>query len=688
MMKKIYKYIFIFAFIIFTFFVINDVSADYKASVVNPSGAKCSLKSNSTGYCYYKDSNLNDFVQSVVWLDSGDEVTVIESKEKVNSPDKNVCSDYYVYTSYYFSAYNKTFYGYYCHANLSTGEISDELKKEFSDAGFPESYWNKLAILKQAHPDWTFKAIDTDLDFNTVILNQTYGTKSLLRRSMSNNYAYLDISNSGFNYKGDKYIAYDDITGSDPWYKANYDAIAYYVDPRNFLSDMYIFQFETLNYDESVSDDKIKGSLSSILNNGYLANFIDIFLEAGKLSGVNPIYLASLSKEEIGNESSPSTAISGQYNGMFNFYNIGANSGENPVYNGLDFAANTDSITLRPWNTEYKAIVGGAKWIYNSYIYHGQDTSYFKKYNVVYNYLVAIGKKPTYSNYSNQYMQNIKAPSSEAETTYRSYYNNNMLDLSYTFYIPVYNNMPDSTYLPTNGGWPNNYLDSIKINDKLIADFDGDVEEYNYYLDINNKDIDITATPVSSTATISGTGKFKVEENTTKVIKVTAQNGNVKEYKINIILTGAEIEDPINVQKTLNNAGIKNGDKYITGLLINSDISNIKTKILNANSDASVILKDRNDSIKESGIVSTGDKVIITVGSETKEYELVVYGDVNGDGKIKATDYVLIKNKIMGTGILSGPYLEAADVNRDGNVKATDYVLIKNSIMGIGTIIQ
>ena len=30
---------------------------------------------------------------------------------------------------------------------------------------------------------------------------------------------------------------------------------------------------------------------------------------------------------------------------------------------------------------------------------------------------------------------------------------------------------------------------------------------------------------------------------------------------------------------------------------------------------------------------------------------------------------------------LSGAYAKAADVNKDGNVKATDYMLIKNYIM-------
>ena len=78
----------------------------------------------------------------------------------------------------------------------------------------------------------------------------------------------------------------------------------------------------------------------------------------------------------------------------------------------------------------------------------------------------------------------------------------------------------------------------------------------------------------------------------------------------------------------------------------------------------------------------------MTVGNETKEYEVVIYGDVTGDGVIKATDYVKIKNYIMGNSSLSGVYKEAADINKDGNVKATDYVKIKNHIMGTDNISQ
>ena len=58
-----------------------------------------------------------------------------------------------------------------------------------------------------------------------------------------------------------------------------------------------------------------------------------------------------------------------------------------------------------------------------------------------------------------------------------------------------------------------------------------------------------------------------------------------------------------------------------------------------------------------------------------------VKGDVNSDGKVTSSDYVLIKNHIMGTKSLSEDAKKYADYNGDGKVTSSDYVLIKNYIM-------
>ena len=58
-------------------------------------------------------------------------------------------------------------------------------------------------------------------------------------------------------------------------------------------------------------------------------------------------------------------------------------------------------------------------------------------------------------------------------------------------------------------------------------------------------------------------------------------------------------------------------------------------------------------------------------------------GDVNGDGFVKANDYLIIKDFIMDNNNIdvTDKFLMAADVTGDGKVKANDYLKIKDHIM-------
>ena len=72
-----------------------------------------------------------------------------------------------------------------------------------------------------------------------------------------------------------------------------------------------------------------------------------------------------------------------------------------------------------------------------------------------------------------------------------------------------------------------------------------------------------------------------------------------------------------------------------------------------------------------------GDKCIQT-------FTCKLYGDVNGDGKISAMDYMLIKNKIMEVKEITGAIeKDVSDVNSDSKISALDYMLIKNDILDV-----
>lgn len=57
-------------------------------------------------------------------------------------------------------------------------------------------------------------------------------------------------------------------------------------------------------------------------------------------------------------------------------------------------------------------------------------------------------------------------------------------------------------------------------------------------------------------------------------------------------------------------------------------------------------------------------------------------GDVNGDGSINVTDYVMAKRAVLGTYTLSEEQKARADVNGDGSINTTDYLMIKRHVLG------
>ena len=88
--------------------------------------------------------------------------------------------------------------------------------------------------------------------------------------------------------------------------------------------------------------------------------------------------------------------------------------------------------------------------------------------------------------------------------------------------------------------------------------------------------------------------------------------------------------------------------------------------------------------VTKENLIYTGGKTKIYDGDKLiLEFVNVIRGDINGDGKISALDYVKVKNHIMKTNVIDSKsiYFKAADANNDNGISALDYVRIKNIIM-------
>ena len=193
--------------------------------------------------------------------------------------------------------------------------------------GFPESYKRRLRYIHKQHPTWVFEAINTNLNFADVIENEY-------------DLCVIDTTNT-------IYLNPTDYSTEKGWHTPNRETTAYYLDPRNFIFNQErILQFEKLFYNDVYTE----ASVQAVLNNTFMSgasvldnqSYASIFVEAGRTSNVNPVYLASLSKQEVGTKVGRATSgaeftYEGKtYSGLYNFYNIGAYaSASSPVLAGL-----------------------------------------------------------------------------------------------------------------------------------------------------------------------------------------------------------------------------------------------------------------------------------------------------------------------------------------------------------------
>lgn len=72
-------------------------------------------------------------------------------------------------------------------------------------------------------------------------------------------------------------------------------------------------------------------------------------------------------------------------------------------------------------------------------------------------------------------------------------------------------------------------------------------------------------------------------------------------------------------------------------------------------------------------------KLEASIIAEHYGYTKEAVGDIDGDGKVNAKDYTMLKRHVENT--LTSEQLDRADVNKDGKVDAKDYEAIKKSIL-------
>ncbi|MBQ7152686.1 MAG: hypothetical protein IJR83_01955 [Clostridia bacterium] len=347
-------------------------------------------------------------------------------------------------------------------ARAAAEPLHTEAYEELLTAGFSEQYASMLEEVLLAHPAWTFLPLCTALyapgyTWDFCVGQETADPQTNLIPAADMYAAYRHPSNQNLYDAG--------------YYQASPAAVSYFMDPRNFLNEADLFQFLDLSYadiPEETIEELLAGSFMSrrTLENGL--TFAQTFIEAGRQAGVNPLYLAVKALQEQGREGT-SAVISGRcgtwlyenapeteqdrdsllsFDGCYNLFNIGASG--NGVY--AIYLHAMERAKSQGWDSISRSVEGGALLLKESYIDRYQSTLYLQKFNVDARSVTPAG---TSRNFWSQYAQNVADALSQSRNLYAMLASTDDLDLSYTFLIPVYPDMPKTACPdPANGSCP------------------------------------------------------------------------------------------------------------------------------------------------------------------------------------------------------------------------------------------
>ncbi|MFR5876254.1 MAG: fibronectin type III domain-containing protein [Eubacterium sp.] len=323
--------------------------------------------------------------------------------------------------------------------SADAASFSAELKAK----GFPDSYISSLVTLHEKYPNWNFEVFNTGLKWSDAVSGErSPHSKQLIQKSSSLGSAYY--CNCSSCYKNGSYVPQEGST----WISASEKAVKYYMDPRNWLSEKYIFQFESTSYDSTqtqsgvesiIASTWMKNSNISYVNtsgstvtyknsSGNTVKYSAAILSAAKNSGMSAYYLASKIVQEVGGSKPTAGGAVGTrlpFKGIYNYYNIGAYAGAS---DGLAWAAgflkSTKATTLYSSYDSTKKAGSGTKTSVkaNQYMtYIGTYGDYYKvrlynelgsnsySTNGAVGYILKSALRTTYFNYGRPWTSPYKA---------------------------------------------------------------------------------------------------------------------------------------------------------------------------------------------------------------------------------------------------------------------------------------
>lgn len=339
--------------------------------------------------------------------------------------------------------------------------------KKLEEAGFPSSYREGLCALSIAHPTWSFEPL-----FVTEISREAgeeYDFSFVIRKE-------CEEADRSLVASGKEYLPYscgDGVLYDTGFYRATPEAVAYLMDPRNFLGEEGVFQF--LSPESDLPSSK---AVEAVLEGTVAEGLSETLLQMGQALSLDPLQLAVRLRQEQGTDGNAlyrgnagsvlwdwfrkgvqredgkwiATPASGYQkedltalDGYYNPFNLSAygSGGFSVLLSGARFSRE------RGWDSLEKGLWGGGEKLAEDYGKRYQTTLYLQKWNVDARSRTEKGES---RNFWGQYMQNVGGALTEGKRLYEAYCRLGLLEQPLSFLIPVYEGMPQTPVSDPAGG--------------------------------------------------------------------------------------------------------------------------------------------------------------------------------------------------------------------------------------------
>lgn len=231
-----------------------------------------------------------------------------------------------------------------------------------------------------------------------------------------------------------------------------------------------------------------------------------------------------------------------------------------------------------------------------------------------------------------------------------------------------------------------NKVTDIRLNEKEIYIPVGETFQIKAIVEpenANNKTV-VYSSQNQEIATIQEDGIITAKQEGETIILATSDENEEIQAKciLNVVRKMEDDEIYFDSSLTVNGLEVSGIDyeKNKVGEIKQKIVTNLEIEIVNVENE---ILQDEDS-------IGTGCKILVKEDRKVlRQYQIIVYGDANGDGKINSVDLLVLQRHILEIEPMEEIFRKATNIQKDGkNPTSVDLLRIQRHILGLQIIEQ